>query len=99
MDRALNWFARTIAQIQTGYWLLALYLKQVRKNRKALGSDKWWWCGQYRMTDTHTFLRCMHPKLEDACKDFWDYPEEDGKIRIHSTSVVQLLDKFIRKSL
>jgi hypothetical protein len=29
---------------------------------------------------THVFLRCMHPKLEGARKDFWDRPDEDGKI-------------------
>jgi hypothetical protein len=59
--------------------------KQVRKNREELVSDKCWWCGQYRMSRTHVFLRCMHPKLEGARKDFWDRPDEDGKIRKRPT--------------
>jgi hypothetical protein len=35
----------------------------------------------------------MHPKLEGARKDFWDRPDEDGKIRQRPTSVGQLLGK------
>jgi hypothetical protein len=35
----------------------------------------------------------MHPKLEGAPKDFWDRPDEDGKIRKCPTSVGQLLGK------
>jgi hypothetical protein len=45
------------------------------------------------MTLTHVFLRCMHIKLECARKDFWDRPDEDGKIRKRPTSVGQLLGK------
>jgi hypothetical protein len=81
LDRASNRLARTVAQIRTGHWLCAPYLKRVRKNREEQVSDKCWWCGQYRMSRTHVFLRCMHPKLEGARKDFWDRPDEDGKIR------------------
>jgi hypothetical protein len=32
------------------------------------------------MSRTHVFLRCMHPKLEGACKDIWDRPDEDEKM-------------------
>jgi hypothetical protein len=35
----------------------------------------------------------MHPKLEGARKDFWDRPDEHGKIRNRPTSVGQLLGK------
>jgi hypothetical protein len=35
----------------------------------------------------------MHPKLDGARKDFWDHPDEDGKIRKRPTSVGQLLGK------
>jgi ribonuclease HI len=93
LDRASNRLARTVAQIRTGHWLCAPYLKRVRKNREEQVSDKCWWCGQYRMSRTHVFLRCMHPKLEVARKDFWDRPDEDGKIRQRPTSVGQLLGK------
>jgi hypothetical protein len=93
LDRASNRLARTVAQIRTGHWLCAPYLKRVRKNREEQVSDKCWWCGQYRMSRTHVFLRCMHPKLEGARKDFWDRPDEDGKIRNRPTSVGQLLGK------
>jgi hypothetical protein len=93
LDRASNRLARAVAQIRTGHWLCAPYLKRVRKNREEQVSDKCWWCGQYRMSRTHVFLRCMHPKLEGARKDFWDRPDEDGKIRKRPTSVGQLLGK------
>jgi hypothetical protein len=45
------------------------------------------------MSRNHAFLRCMHPKLEGAPKDFWDCPDEDGKIRKRLTSVGQLFGK------
>jgi ribonuclease HI len=59
LDRASNQLARTVAQIRTGDWLCAPYLKRVRKNREEQVSDKCWWCDQYRMSRTHVFLRCM----------------------------------------
>jgi hypothetical protein len=45
------------------------------------------------MSRTHIFLRCMHPKLEQARKDIWDRPDEDGVIMKRPTSVGQLLGK------
>jgi hypothetical protein len=85
--------ARTIAQIRTGHWLCAQYLKQVRKNRDEWVSDKCWWCGHYRMSRTHVFLKFKHPKLECARKAIWDRPDEDGMMRKRPTSVGQLLGK------
>jgi hypothetical protein len=70
LDRASNRLARTIAQILTGHWLCAPYLKRVRKNRDEQVSDKCWWCGQYRMSRAHAFLRCIHPNLEGARNKF-----------------------------
>jgi hypothetical protein len=58
LDLASNRLARTIAQILTGHWLCTPYLKRVRKNREEQVSDKCWWCGQYRMSRTHVFLKC-----------------------------------------
>jgi hypothetical protein len=79
LDRALNRLARTIAQIWTGHWLYAPYVKRIRKHREEQVSDKCWRCGQYRMSRTNAFLRCMHPNLEDARKDIWDRPNKDGR--------------------
>jgi hypothetical protein len=45
------------------------------------------------MSRTQVFLRCMHPKLEFAQKDFWDCPHEDGTIRKRPTSVAPLVRK------
>jgi hypothetical protein len=62
----LNWAHHPIAPIQIGHWLCALYVKRVRIHREDWVSDKSWWYGQYRMSRTHVFLRCMHPNLEGA---------------------------------
>jgi hypothetical protein len=50
--------------------------------------------GYFRMSRTHIFLRCIHPKLEEARKEIWDRPDEDGKIKKWPTSVKQLLGKL-----
>jgi hypothetical protein len=86
-DRAPNRLTRT------GHWLCAPYLKRIRKNRDEQVSDKCWWCGQYRMSRTHVFLKCSHPKLESARKAIWDRLDEDGKMRKRPTSLGQLLGK------
>jgi hypothetical protein len=39
LDSALNRIARTIAQIRTGHWLCAPYLKRIRKDRGEPVSD------------------------------------------------------------
>jgi hypothetical protein len=81
------------AQVQTGHWLCAPYLKRVRKNRDEEIFDKCWWCSRFRISRTHILLRCMHPKLDKARKEIWDQPDEDGKIKKQPTSVEQLLGK------
>jgi hypothetical protein len=93
LDSAPNRLSRTVARIRTGHWLCAPYLKHIRKNRDEEISDKCWWCRKFRMSRTHIFLRCMHPKLEQARKDIWDRPDEDGIIMKRPTSVGQLLGK------
>jgi hypothetical protein len=42
LDGASNRLARTIAQIRTGHWLCAPYLKRTRKNRDEEVSDRCW---------------------------------------------------------
>jgi ribonuclease HI len=93
LDGASNRLARTIAQIRNGHWLCAPYLKRTRKNRDDEVSDRCWWCGQWRMSRTHVFLRCMHPSLERARKEIWDRPDEEGRIPKRPTSIGQLLGK------
>jgi hypothetical protein len=56
-------------------------------------SDKCWWCSKFRKSRTHILLRCTHPQLEQARKDIWDRPDEDGIIMKRPTSVGQLLGK------
>jgi hypothetical protein len=41
LDSVPNRLYRTIAQIRTGHWLCAPYLKRIRKNRDEEISDKW----------------------------------------------------------
>jgi ribonuclease HI len=93
LDSAPNRIARTIAQIRTGHWLCAPYLKRIRKDREEQVSDRCWWCGQWRMSRTHVFLRCMHPELESARKEIWERPDEDGRRGRRPRSVGQLLGK------
>jgi hypothetical protein len=93
VDRASSRVARTIAQIRAGHWVCAPYLKRVRTNREEQVSDICRWCGQYRMSSTHVILRCMHPNLEGARKDFWDHPDKDGRRAKRPTLFGQLLWK------
>jgi hypothetical protein len=77
LDRASNKLARTIARVRTG--LCGPYLKRIRKDRNEPASDRCWWCGQWRMSRTHVFLRCTHLMLEKARIDIWDLPDENGR--------------------
>jgi hypothetical protein len=79
---------RTVAQIRLGIGCvhhISNELGKIGKNRYRINAGG--------VASTHVFLRCMHPKLEGARKDFWDRPDEDGKIRKRPTSVGQLLGK------
>jgi hypothetical protein len=93
LDGAPNRLARTIAQIRTGHWLCAPYLKRIRKNRDDEVSDWCWWCGHCRMSRTQVFLRSMHPDLAIARKGIWERPDEDGRIPRRQTSIGPRLGK------
>jgi hypothetical protein len=93
LDRASNKLARTIAQIRTGLWLCEPYLKRIRKDRNEPVSDLCWWCGKWRVSRTHVFLRCTHPMLEKARIDIWDRPDENGRKGQRLKLVGQLLGK------
>jgi hypothetical protein len=42
---------------------------------------------------SHTHIRQMHPRLEKARNEIWDWPDEEGKIKKWPTSVGPLLGK------
>jgi hypothetical protein len=44
LDSTPNRIARTIAQIGTGHWLCAPYLKRIRMDTEEQVSDQCWWC-------------------------------------------------------
>jgi hypothetical protein len=79
-NSASNRLAHTISQIRTTHWLCAPYLKRTRENRDDEVSDRCWWCGEWRMSHTHVFLRCMHANLDRPRKEIGDRPDEEGRI-------------------
>jgi hypothetical protein len=90
---APNRLSRTIAQIRTGHWLCGSYLKRIRKKLDQPVSDQCWWCGQWRMSRTHVFLRCMYPTLENPRKEIWERPDENCRKGQRPKSFGQLLVK------
>jgi hypothetical protein len=57
---AWNALVRTAAQIRTGHWRSAAYLKRIRK----MTDDKCWFCrGPARMTRSHVLLHCPNERL------------------------------------
>jgi hypothetical protein len=60
MDQARNAMARTAAQIRTGHWRSAVYLRRIKKRRE----DKCWFCkGGAKMTRSHALLYCPNATL------------------------------------
>jgi hypothetical protein len=61
LDRARNSLARTVAQIRTGHWRSAVYLKRIRKRT----SDHCWFCNNKnrKMTRSHVLLHCPEESL------------------------------------
>jgi hypothetical protein len=55
LDKAKNSLARTVAQIRSGHWRSAVYLKRIRKRE----SDHCWFCHNKarRMTRSHVLVR------------------------------------------
>ena len=71
LDKARNTVARTAAQIRTGHWRSAVYLKRIRKPGHP--DDKCWFCnGTARMTRSHVLLHCKNPKLTAARLEAWE---------------------------
>jgi hypothetical protein len=60
LDHMRNSMARTAAQIRTGHWRSAVYLKSIHKR----ADDKCWFCqGPARMTRSHVLLHYPAEKL------------------------------------
>jgi ribonuclease HI len=75
MDQARNAMARTAAQIRTGHWRSAVYLKRVRKRR----DDKCWFCeGRAKMTRSHALLHCPNATLAAARVEAWEGRNPSG---------------------
>jgi hypothetical protein len=63
LDWARNSIARIAAQIRTGHWRSAVYLKRIKKRR----DDKCWFCrGRNRMARSHVLLHCPNAKIRAA---------------------------------
>ena len=75
MDGARNAIARTAAQIRTGHWRSAVYLKRIRKRR----DDGCWFCEKgARMTRSHALLHCPNATLAVARVEAWEGRNSGG---------------------
>jgi hypothetical protein len=80
-DRARNSVARVAAQIRTGHWRSAVYLKRIRKR----DSDRCWLCeGEdrtpHRMSRAHVLLNCRNPRVAAARMEAWE-GKSPGNVR------------------
>jgi hypothetical protein len=72
--------ARTAAQIRTGHWRSAAYLKRIRK--PGYPDDKCWFCDRpAKMTRSHVLLHCKNPKLTAARAEAWE-GKRPGGVRV-----------------
>jgi hypothetical protein len=75
---ARDGIARCTAQIRTGRWRSAVYLRRIKKRQ----DDKCWFCrGLNRMTRSHVFLHCPNAKIRKAREEAWE-GKDPGSIRI-----------------
>jgi hypothetical protein len=78
LDSMRNALARTTAQIRTGHWRSAVYLKRIRK----MAEDKCWFCqGPARMTRSHVLLHYPSVKLRAAREEAWE-GKTPGGVRV-----------------
>jgi hypothetical protein len=73
LDRARNSIARTVAQIGTGHWRSAGYLKRIRKRETdhcwlgdGIGRDR------HRMSRAHVLMNCRNPQVAAARTKAWE---------------------------
>jgi hypothetical protein len=73
-----NALARIVAQIRTGHWRSAVYLKRIRKR----ADDGCWFCQTpARMTRSHVLLHCPNAKLRAARAEAWE-DKNPGGVRV-----------------
>jgi len=77
MDQAKNSIARTAAQIRTGHWRSAVFLKRIRKR----ADNNCWFCKGPKMTRSHVLLHCANAKLRAAREGAWEN-KNPGSIRV-----------------
>jgi ribonuclease HI len=92
LDNMKNALARTVAQIRTGHWRSATYLKQIRK----MAEDKCWFCQTpARMTRSHVLLHCPNAKLLAARAEAWEGKNPGGvRVLLANPSLERKLVKF-----
>jgi hypothetical protein len=75
MDGAHNSIARAAAQIRTGHWRSAIYLKRIEKRT----SDDCWFCeGGATMTRSHVLLHCPSTRMSAARMEAWEGRDPGG---------------------
>jgi hypothetical protein len=72
LDMAKNSIARVAAQIRTGHWRSAVYVKRIRKR----DSDRCWLCEglggtQHRISRAHVLMNCRNPQVASARIEAW----------------------------
>jgi len=77
MDRARNSIARTAAQIRTGHWRSAVFLKRIRKRT----GGNYWFCKGPKMARSHVLLYCANARLRAAREEAWEN-KNPGSIRV-----------------
>jgi hypothetical protein len=78
LDGARNALARTAAQIRTGHWRSAVYLKMIRKRT----DDKCWFCqDSAKMNRSNVLLHCRKPRLLEARREAWE-GRNPGGVRV-----------------
>jgi ribonuclease HI len=81
LDKARDSTARTAAQIRTGHWRSAVYLKRIRKRE----TDHCWLCdgigpNQHRMSRAHVLRNCRNPQVMAARTEAWE-GKNPGSVR------------------
>jgi hypothetical protein len=78
LDGMRNALARTAAQIRTGHWRSAVYLKRIRK----MADDKCWFSvGPARMTRSHVLLHCPNERTRAVRMEAWE-GKNPGGVRV-----------------
>jgi hypothetical protein len=69
LDGARNSLARTVAQIRSGHWRSAVYLKRIKRRT----TDHCWFCHkkERKMTRSHVLLHCTSESLTAARHQAW----------------------------